>query len=194
MPEGTYTTVINAPQEAIWDFVKDMNNWAPFTTGYQEHEAIDERDSIWTLQGDVGVLTRRVKFRVHITEWAGPSRVAFKMTGISEQLSGEGLFTMNSAGDPSPPAAPRRSWWRRFLDQVSAFLFRLINPKASKPRAATPQAGSKETCRLSFALKLNAGGMIGPVLDAMIEPMLLPAIADLANKIAERIEERRATG
>ena len=37
-------------------FVSDMNNWAPFLTGYQKHEIIDDTDSIWTLKGEVGML------------------------------------------------------------------------------------------------------------------------------------------
>ena len=46
MPEVEYTTTVNLPSELIWDFVKDMNNWAPFLTGYQKHEILSETDSI----------------------------------------------------------------------------------------------------------------------------------------------------
>ena len=56
MPEVEYTTTVNLPREKVWDFVKDMNNWAPFLTGYQKHEILNDTDSIWTLKGDVGVL------------------------------------------------------------------------------------------------------------------------------------------
>ena len=63
MPQVEYTTTIDLPRETIWEFVKDMDNWAPFLTGYQSHEAIDERDSIWTLKGDVGVLARVVRLK-----------------------------------------------------------------------------------------------------------------------------------
>ena len=38
MPEVEYTTTVNLPPSEIWEFVKDMNNWAPFLTGYQQHE------------------------------------------------------------------------------------------------------------------------------------------------------------
>ena len=44
------TTMKLAP-EAVWEFVKDMNNWAPFLTGYQKHEIENDTDSIWTLKG-----------------------------------------------------------------------------------------------------------------------------------------------
>ena len=77
MPQVEYSTTIQLPRHLIWEFVKDINNWAPFLTGYQRHEIVDERDSIWTLRGDVGVLARMVKLKAHITEWNGPERVSF---------------------------------------------------------------------------------------------------------------------
>ncbi len=94
MPEISYSTEIAAPVEITWAFVKDMDNWAPFVMGYQEHERVSDEDSIWTLKGDVGMLSRTVRFRVHITEWAGPSRVAFTMTGVNEPMQGQGVFRM----------------------------------------------------------------------------------------------------
>jgi carbon monoxide dehydrogenase subunit G len=77
--ETEYSTTSRLPVSAIWDFVKEMDNWAPFLTGYQAHEKQSETDSLWTLKGDVGVLARLVKFKVHITEWNGPERVSFDL-------------------------------------------------------------------------------------------------------------------
>ena len=95
MPEVTYTTRLNLSPEEIWDFVQDMNNWAPMVTGYQGHEEIDETDSIWTLKGDVGVLARIVKFRAHVTEWAGPEKVEFTLEGLTEKMDGGGVLLIN---------------------------------------------------------------------------------------------------
>ena len=100
MPEITYTAEIAAPIESTWEFVKDMDNWAPLVMGYQEHERISDADSVWTLKGDVGVLSRKVRFRVHITEWSGPSRVVFTMTGTNEPMQGQGVFEMTSGSSP----------------------------------------------------------------------------------------------
>ena len=94
MPEASYTTTAKVPVETIWDYVQEMDNWAPFLRGYQGHEKESERDSVWTLKGDLGVMSRTLKFRVHITEWAGPSRVAFDLTGLNEQMNGGGSFVM----------------------------------------------------------------------------------------------------
>ena len=115
MPEVEYVTTLPLGREPVWEFVKDMNNWAPFLTGYQKHQIIDETDSIWTLKGDVGILSRVVEFRAHITEWSGPERVSFTLTGLNEAVEGGGTLRMDSiiAGEtPSPAVAPRREIWR----------------------------------------------------------------------------------
>src|SRR2546423_6210539 len=111
MPEVEYITSMSLPPETVWDFVKDMNNWAPFLTGYQKHEIVSETDSIWTLKGDVGVLARRVQLKAHVTEWSGPDRVSFTLTGINEQVDGGGVLRMSDApadfsGAPGAPGAP----------------------------------------------------------------------------------------
>src|SRR5437773_942796 len=94
MPEVEYQTIIRRPRDAVWDFVKDMNNWAPFLTGYQKHEILSDTDSIWTLKGDVGVLSRTVQLQAHVTEWSGPGRVAFTLTGLNEPVQGGGTLVM----------------------------------------------------------------------------------------------------
>lgn len=90
MPEVQYSTQMNLDPDVIWDFIKDMNNWAPFLTGYQQHEIINDTDSVWTLKGDVGVLARIVKLKAHVTEWNGPDKVAFTLEGLNESVDGGG--------------------------------------------------------------------------------------------------------
>src|SRR5262245_19889731 len=105
MPEVQHATTIALAPERIWDFVKDMGNWAPFNTGYQKHEQLDATDSVWTVKGDVGILSRTVKLKVHITEWNGPGRVTFTLEGLNEEVSGDGALLMTAANAP-PPAPP----------------------------------------------------------------------------------------
>jgi carbon monoxide dehydrogenase subunit G len=113
--EAEYSTTTRIPADAVWRFVEDMDNWARFVTGYQRHEKQSETDSTWTLKGDLGVLARTLTFRVHVTEWNGPSRVAFELSGVNEPMAGEGAFTIESAAhaDARPaaawPAGSRRS-------------------------------------------------------------------------------------
>lgn len=189
MPEVEYTTRVALPREAVWDFVKDMNNWAPYLTGYQTHEILSETDSIWTLKGDVGVLARVVKLKAHVTEWNGPARVSFTLTGLNEAVDGEGTLEMETAeaqalAPATPPAAPTGSWFSRLVAAVVRFFFRRVHGPA--PVRALPAAGPGS--HLKFKLRMDAGGPTGPLVNAMLGPALMPAAEDLANKIAAHLE------
>ncbi len=189
MPEVEYKTTMKIAPEQVWEFVRDMNNWAPFLTGYQRHEIENETDSIWTLKGDVGVLSRTVRLKAHVTEWNGPERVSFTLVGIDEVVEGGGTLTIAKpqvapAGEPEP-APPKRGLWRRFVDGFFRFLYRLFNGRGVK-RLAPSQA--EAASQLIFKLRMDAGGPSGPLVNAMLAPALQPAAEDLANKIAAHLE------
>jgi carbon monoxide dehydrogenase subunit G len=185
MPEVEYVTTMKLPPEKVWDFVKDMNNWAPFLTGYQKHEIESETDSIWTLKGDVGVLSRVVRLRAHVTEWNGPSRVAFTLQGLNESVDGGGTLVIRKPDLAATPQKKKRGIFGRLLDGLFRFFYRLVNGKTPK-RLAPARADSNS--ELSFVLRMDAGGPSGPLVNAMLAPALLPAAEDLANKIASHLE------
>lgn len=97
MPEISYTTTMKAPRSEVWEFVQDMNNWAPFTRGYQTHEVINDRESLWTVKGDLGPISRVTKFHVTITEWIEGEKVAFIVKGLNEPINGLGAITIADA-------------------------------------------------------------------------------------------------
>lgn len=99
MPEISYTAIMNAPRPRVWEFVRDMNNWAPFTKGYQAHDVLNDRESLWTVKGDLGPISRVTKFHVTITEWVEGERVAFTVRGRNEPLSGEGAIQLRDDGN-----------------------------------------------------------------------------------------------
>jgi len=195
MPEVEYATSMALPTSVVWEFVKDMNNWAPFLTGYQTHEIIDDTDSVWTLKGDVGILSRVVKLRAHITEWVEPDRIAFTLTGLNEKVDGGGVLVMNQVeADAPPPPPPVKHWFgRRFLDWLFRSMFRRMNGEAPKRLAPAAGASGVES-RLTFTLTMDAGGPTGPLVNAMLAPAMMPAAEDLANKIAAHLEQVHAGG
>lgn len=188
MPEVEYTTSMALPIAVVWDFVKDMNNWAPMLTGYQKHEILDEKDSVWTLKGDVGILSRMVRLQAHITEWVDREKVAFTLTGLNEKVDGGGVLLMEEVKSEAPPAPPpRRPWFgRRFMNWFARRMFRRMHGEA--PRRLEAGAGDGPKARLTFTLRMDAGGPTGPLVNAMLGPALLPAAEDLANKIAAHLE------
>jgi carbon monoxide dehydrogenase subunit G len=187
MPEVEYATTMSLPRSLVWEFVKDMNNWALFLTGYQKHEILDETDSVWTLKGDVGILSRIVKLQAHITEWVDQERVAFTLTGLNEKVDGGGVLVMDDVNaDGPPPPKPERRWFgRRLLDWFFRMMFRRMHGEGPK-RLAAPASAAQ--ARLTFTLRMDAGGPTGPLVNAMLGPALMPAAADLANKIAAHLE------
>jgi hypothetical protein len=131
-----------------------------------------------------------VKLKAHVTEWNGPERVSFTLTGLNEQVDGDGTLEMGAtvaSGSPAsvaPAPVVRRSLFGRILDAIFRFLFRRVHGPA--PVRALAAAGPSS--QLRFRLRMDAGGPTGPLVNAMLAPALLPAAEDLANKIAAHLE------
>lgn len=99
MPSGTHALELDLPIEKIWNFVSDMNRWAPLVPGYIEHEILSEKQSTWTFKGDIGIMQKTVKLKIDITEWQEPSLVTFNLTGLNENFAGNGYFKAVSLSD-----------------------------------------------------------------------------------------------
>jgi len=185
MPEVAYTTEMRLPLATVWAFVSDMNNWAPFLTGYQKHEVIDDTDSLWTLRGEVGILSRVVELRAHVTEWVEPRKVSFTLTGINEVVDGGGTLVLRPGA--APPTPPRPGLLRRLLGAIARLVFRLTH-RSTAPAALPGPSTAGEAVALEFTLRMDAGGPAGPLVNAMLGPALEPAVEDLARKIAAHLE------
>ncbi|WP_040951796.1 CoxG family protein [Gorillibacterium massiliense] len=99
MPSGTHTIEIPVSIHNIWNFVSDMNKWAPLVPGYIEHEILNERQSTWAFKGDLGFMKKTVKLKIDITNWIEPTKVTFDLTGLSDNFSGNGYFEAEALGD-----------------------------------------------------------------------------------------------
>ena len=133
-----------------------------------------------------------VKLKAHVTDWSGPDRVAFTLTGLNEPVEGGGELVMREGSVvPASTAVVKRSLVRRFFDAIARVLFRLVNGRAPERVArAAPRSG--EGSRLTFTLRMEAGGPTGPLVNAMLAPALGPAAEDLANRIAAHLEKAHA--
>jgi len=190
LAEAEFTTTAKLPVDRIWSFVEDMDNWARFVTGYQSHQKVSDTESLWTLKGDVGVLARKLVFQVDITEWSPGKRAAFRLTGRNESLNGEGVFTLEPAtgADAASAPPPPRSALLRFFESIVRGLLRLAGRAPRREPALLAGPGM----RLSFRLRLDPGGPMAPMINAMIKPLLLPAAESLANQILAHLEGANA--
>jgi carbon monoxide dehydrogenase subunit G len=190
--------MVAAPFSEVWQFVRDMDNWAPLVTGYQSHDKIDDTESIWFLKGELGGLTRVAEFKAIITEWDESGRVTFELEGVNEPVTGSGSF-LASAQDMPPeeaagvaePTSRKRGFFGRLKDGFFRFVFdRIFGGKgSSEARSDTsPAPATAGQTRITFDLTLTAGGMAGVPMNMMIAPMLKPVAEDLAKRIADTIE------
>jgi carbon monoxide dehydrogenase subunit G len=99
MPNGSHTIELPVAIDKIWNFVSDMNKWAPLVPGYIEHEILNDRQSTWSFKGDLGFMKKTVKLKIDITNWTEPSKVTFDLKGVSDNFVGNGYFEAESLGD-----------------------------------------------------------------------------------------------
>jgi len=191
LPEAEYNTTARLPVQVIWDFVREMDNWAPFLRGYQSHQKFTDRESVWVLKGDVGMVTRTVKFRVHIDEWGEPERVRFTLKGVNEPMEGGGEFRLepyeNAAAAAAAPAPVKLGLFARLM----RWLYRLFAGRTERAEGADAGPGAGMS-RLGFRLRIQPGGPMGPMVDALMKPLMLPVAEELANRIMAELEKRHA--
>ena len=198
MPEVRCSRMVRADVDRTWDLVKEIDNWAKLIPGYQHHEKLDDRRSRWTVRGEVGVLARTVELEVAITEWVEKTRVRFEITGISEMASGNGVFHLLGVGSRIGEGAASEggaggaagdlltvSWLTRLLCRIRRSLSRRrvdIEPGRV--------VGDGNT-GLEFELEVRAGGMVGPVVNVMLESMIQKIGEEFADEIVAVVEGSR---
>ncbi|WP_042356439.1 CoxG family protein [Bacillus rubiinfantis] len=92
MATGTYQIELDLPIEDIWNFVKDMDNWAPLVPNYLTHEKLTERQSTWEFLSEIGLIKKKISLIIDINEWEEPTKIGFTLKGKSEKYHGSGYF------------------------------------------------------------------------------------------------------
>jgi carbon monoxide dehydrogenase subunit G len=92
MPSGIHQVVLDLPKGDIWDFVKNMDNWAPLVPGYIRHKKFNNRQSTWEFFADIGIIKKKVSLMVTIKEWIEPTKVTFDLKGLEDNFTGKGYF------------------------------------------------------------------------------------------------------
>ncbi|WP_326553206.1 hypothetical protein [Micromonospora sp. NBC_01813] len=105
MIEASYTLEIDVGVDEVWSFVEVIPNWAHLLVGFRKLDVVDDRRSVWTLRGDVGILAREVELQADITVWEPGRRAEFTITGLTERITGQGSFELESAEPASAPSA-----------------------------------------------------------------------------------------
>jgi carbon monoxide dehydrogenase subunit G len=136
MPSGLHQVEVKLSLDEVWNFVKDMDNWAPLVPGYIDHKKINERQSTWEFKSDVGIMKKKVNLLIDIKEWIEPTRVTFQLKGINEKFTGNGYFEAESI-------SPNRTKMVGFLDiNAEGAMSSLVNNilKTTIPKTAEEMA------------------------------------------------------
>lgn len=96
MPICSHQVKVNVPIHSIWEFVSNMDNWAPLVPGYIDHNIISEKESTWSFKSDIGIIKKKIELKVDITSWQEPAKVTFNLTGLNEKFTGHGYFLAES--------------------------------------------------------------------------------------------------
>lgn len=217
MISGTHTVDIAVPPERLWTYLSNFHNWAEFVVGFQKFVVVDERTSVWTLRGDVGLLAREVELRVTLLDEDPGRRATYSITGITEQIEGTGTFEVaaraNAATDPTAPAdqdgsadaavperAARAGWWSRLLRRWALAMLRRQHAKDAKLRV--PSASADDVApvpgRVSDARDDNgdtAGSVLtftlevtpGGAMAPVVEMLMRPLLEPSAEDFSTRI-------
>ncbi|WP_226036667.1 CoxG family protein [Aquibacillus saliphilus] len=133
MPSGTHEVQLNLSIDSIWNFISEMNNWAPLVPGYIEHQILSETQSTWKFKGDIGIMQKKVSLQIDITKWQEPDLVTFDLKGLNENFAGNGYFKAEAISDTQTKMTGN-------LDITAAGMMGpMINPilKSFVPKTAT---------------------------------------------------------
>ncbi|NHM33957.1 CoxG family protein [Neobacillus terrae] len=149
MPSGKTEIIMDLSIREVWNFVKDMDSWAPLVPGYITHKKISEHLSEWVFKQDIGIIKKKVTLLITIKEWIEPEKVTFTLNGVTENITGEGYFQAESLGK-------NRTKMTGYLDMTAG------GPIAAMMNAvlknSVPKTGEKMTAAIAAKLgEIKAG-------------------------------------
>jgi carbon monoxide dehydrogenase subunit G len=84
---------IGSSIDTVWEYVKDIQNWASLMPGSQSCTMTNPDDSRWTLKVGAGGLVRTVTVLVHVEQWDAPFHVRFSYKLQGDPVVGRGSYT-----------------------------------------------------------------------------------------------------
>lgn len=126
MASSTHTEIVQTDSAALWSFLQDKGRWAQLVPGYLHHEILADNEMIWVFKGDFGIIEKAVKLQLHVKEMVEDKKVAFDITGLSDNINGDGYFEMQEADDGSCHLTGNLNM------KAGGFLASMINPVLEK--------------------------------------------------------------
>jgi carbon monoxide dehydrogenase subunit G len=109
--DGTVT--IEAPRQAVWDFLADFDGLASCGPGVESIERLDDRRARVTAKLGVGFITTRFSIDLELGELEAPDRATMTGRGEAPGTTVEGRAEMRLSG---PDAGPTELTWRAQIE------------------------------------------------------------------------------
>ena len=214
---GEHAVRVACPPEELWAFMEHFPNWAPYVVGYRDLRQVDDTTAVWTLRGDVGILSREVEIEVSVTAWEPGHSADFALEGVTERLSGTGGFVVSAAPSlssttpaaavptqPSAAAGPHQEgWWARARRRFGRWMIRRARRRA-EPGARPAEASGAAV--VAPVVGMDAGASGGSASDGsvlafrlevtpggpmapMLEMLMAPLMEPAAEDLSLRIRE-----
>lgn len=192
---GEHSVRIARSVDDLWAYLATFSNWAPHVVGYQGLRVVDDKTSVWTLRGDVGILSREVEIEVEVSSWDEGRSAGFTLNGLTERLTGTGSFEVRPADEDAPEpvaaSAPQKlGWWARFRRRMARRMIR--RTRGTSPATSAVAVPLEHTdgpaSYLTFRLEVTPGGPMAPMVEMLMEPLLVPAAEDLSLQIQQALE------
>jgi carbon monoxide dehydrogenase subunit G len=98
MIEAQHSILIKAGIGEVWNYVQDMQRWAPLFPGCRECVVRTRDESEWTIKVGAGGLVKTVIVQVQVQRWGEPETVDFSYALKSEPVKGKGRYQAMSKG------------------------------------------------------------------------------------------------
>jgi carbon monoxide dehydrogenase subunit G len=101
MIAAEHSVTVEAGIGQVWDYVKDIRQWALLFPGCKDCEVIDDNNSRWVIKVGAGGLVKTVNVLVTVEQWDGPQNVIFTYQLESEPVQGSGSYRAEKLTDNS---------------------------------------------------------------------------------------------
>lgn len=87
-----YTIKVDVPIAKVWEIIGAYEILIPLLPGYLGHERINEKESVWTINKEIGLIKKRFDIGIIIKEWNKPHSIKLQFEDRKGRFSGECLL------------------------------------------------------------------------------------------------------
>jgi uncharacterized protein len=88
MPVTTTELAVGLGRQKLWTLLNDPQALGGCVPGCEEVQVLGPDDSRWKVKLSVGIITRRIEARAHVTERNEPEKISLKLESLDGDITG----------------------------------------------------------------------------------------------------------